>query len=115
MTGRTGERIAKAYLRLHGYLILDTNYHSRFGEIDIIAKKFETVVFVEVKTRGPNSIAAPAFAVDIYKQKKIIKTAQRYILYKHLDNCSFRFDVIELKTNGLHFNVNHIKNAFEGN
>lgn len=112
MTGKKGENKAVRYLRFHGYSILDRNFHSRFGEIDVIAKKKDTVVFVEVKARGNNPIATPGSAVDIFKQKKIIKTAQLYILYKHLDDCDLRFDVIELEKTGFRVNINHIKNAF---
>ena len=112
MNGKKAESLAALYLRMHGYRILDRNYNSRFGEIDIIAKYFNTVVFVEVKARGEGSLAAPACAVDVFKQKKIIKTAQLYILYKNLDGFDLRFDVLELTKQGRNTKINHIKNAF---
>ena len=113
MNGKKAESLAAFYLRMHGYQILDRNFHSRFGEIDIIAKRFKTIVFVEVKARGEGYLAEPGYAVDEYKQKKIIKTSQLYILYKKLDAFDIRFDVIEITKKGVHFGVNHIKNAFE--
>lgn len=113
MNGRAAEKLAAIYLRMHGYRILDTNFHSRFGEIDIIAKIFKTIVFVEVKARGENALAAPSYAVDEIKQKKILKTAQLYVYYKKLDGMDMRFDVIQITKNGMHSKIEHIKNAFE--
>lgn len=111
--GQTGENAAALYLRSKGYDILERNYHSRFGEIDIIACKDETVVFVEVKARGRNSLDTPAAAVDIYKQRKIIKTANFYIIKKQIADTDMRFDVIEIELYGAHCKINHIENAFD--
>lgn len=113
ISGRKGEALATIFLRLKGYKILNRNYHSRFGEIDIIAQKRKTVVFVEVKSRGRNSIASPSEWVDIYKQKRLIKTAQTYIVYKKIDDVDTRFDVIEVLKDGVRLKINHIINAFE--
>ena len=113
MTGRQGENLAALYLLMHGYRILDRNYHSRVGERDIVATRFNTLVFVEVKARGENAVSTPASAVDIYKQRKIIKTAQYYMFYKNIAECDVRFDVLELIKIGNHTKFNHIKNAFE--
>lgn len=112
MNGKRAEILAAWFLRLHGYRIADRNYHSRFGEIDIIAQKSDTIIFVEVKARGENSVAAPAFAVDVYKQRKIIKTAQFYLSHKNKTDCDIRFDVVEIFKNSGRLKLNHIKNAF---
>ncbi len=109
--GRFGENLATIYLVLHGYVILARNFHSRFGEIDIVARKKNCVVFVEVKARGENTFATPAAYVDAFKQKKIIKTAQYYILYNNLGELEMRFDVIEVRKKFIRL-VTHIKNAF---
>ena len=111
--GKKGEDAAAMYLRLKGYRILQRNFHSRYGEIDIIAFKNETVVFVEVKTRGKHPIDTPASAVDIFKQKKIIKTAYFYIMNKQLDDVDMRFDVIEVRACGFGCKITHRENAFE--
>ena len=111
--GQTGERAAALFLRSKGYDILQRNFHSRYGEIDIIAKKGETVSFVEVKTRGKNALDTPAASVDIFKRRKIIKTAQFYIINKQLINADFRFDVVEVELYGTHCKINHIENAFD--
>ncbi len=112
MNGKFSESLAALYLRMHGYQILDKNYFSRFGEIDIVAKKIKTIVFVEVKARGNNSLYEPAYAVDFYKQKKIVKTARIYLLNKNIEDVDVRFDVIELQKNGMHTKINHIIDAF---
>ena len=113
MNGKLCELRTCFYLLLRGYIILDRNYHSRFGEIDIIARKKDTVVFVEVKARGENAFYQPAFAVDVYKQRKIIKTAQFYLINKKYDDMDIRFDVVELFKKGKRIRINHIINAFE--
>lgn len=109
--GYRAETLACIYLLFHGYRIVRRNYHSRFGEIDIIAQKKNTTVFVEVKARSGKMLASPACAVDIYKQQKLIKTAYGYMSY--CDSDDFRFDVIEVTKQGLKISVNHIKDAFQ--
>lgn len=108
--GYRAETLACIYLVLHGYRIAERNFRSRFGEIDIVAKKGGTTVFVEVKARSGNMLAPPAQAVDAFKQQKLIKTAYRYMARGGDD---FRFDVIEVEKQRLRIAVRHIKNAFE--
>ena len=113
--GAIGEHKASLYLKNHGYKILERNFFAKTGEIDIIAQKDGIVAFVEVKTRMQEVYGKPAEAVNYYKQKNIIKTAQLYLM-----KCGFekecRFDVIEvyLKKNvfGYKAKINHIENAF---
>ena len=110
--GKNGERIAAVYLALKDYHIEQRNFHSRFGEIDLIAKKRGLTVFVEVKTRGKNALSAPAAAVDTYKQRKLSKTAEYYITRSGCYDDELRFDVVEIELYRLHFRIRHIKNAF---
>lgn len=113
--GIYGELIAARYLRRHGYEILKTNFHSRFGEIDLIAQKKETVVFVEVKTRDANSLERPASAVTPTKQQRIKKTAL-YYLFSMDKEVNVSFDVVEVLvfTKGIKkVKINHIISAFE--
>ena len=112
MNGKRAETLAVWFLRFRGYHILDRNYRSRFGEIDIIAQKSDSLIFVEVKARGENAVAPPASAVDVYKQKKIIKTAQFYILHENKTDCDISFDVVEIFKIKGRLKINHIKNAF---
>lgn len=112
--GKTGERLSARYLRDNGYDIIGANYHSRFGEIDIIAQNNKYIAFVEVKSRGEKSIATPREAVDFSKQGKIKKTALIY-LSKNKTELQPRFDVIEVifNDNEKPLSINHIENAFE--
>lgn len=109
--GKRGERTVKNYLRRRFYKILECNFHSKFGEIDIIAKRFGYLAFVEVKTRSENSFGEPSEYVDKIKQSKIIKTAYSYV-FRHPYNLSYRFDVAEVKNIKGKLKINYIKNAF---
>ena len=93
--GSFGEDFTVKYLRKQGYKILERNFHSRFGEIDIIASKKDVIAFVEVKTRGENAIYSPREAVDFHKQQKCIKTAQMYLVNNAVE-LQPRFDVSEI-------------------
>lgn len=107
--GNSGEITAKNYLEKNKYHILQMNYQNRKGEIDIIAKQKDTYIFIEVKKRETLTFGRPSEAVDFYKQQKIRKTAELYLLQNNLyDDVSVRFDVIEIVGNEL----NHIENCF---
>lgn len=112
--GRSGEERTQKYLLKNGYEILDTNFHSRWGEIDIVAKKGRIIAFVEVKARAVGSIVRPVEAVNKKKIEKLIKTAWVYI-QKNSIRLQPRFDICEVEyypdTQTLKI-VNYIKNAF---
>lgn len=113
-TGDIGESAAAAYLRKKGYEIIDKNFRSRYGEVDIIAGKGEIIAFVEVKTRNTNSIDRPAMWVDKRKQQRIIKTAVMYFKKTGVRKTP-RFDVIEVsidKNTSIIVDLNHIESAF---
>ena len=95
--GKWGERIAARYLKCKGYQVVACNYSSRYGEIDIIAKDTQYIVFVEVKTRGGSwgTVISPAEAVTWTKRKKMIQTALVY-LSKYPTKVQPRFDIIEI-------------------
>ncbi|HBN82095.1 MAG TPA: YraN family protein, partial [Ruminococcaceae bacterium] len=78
-SGKIGEAYVRRMLQEKGYRILESNFHSRYGEIDIIAEDGKYVVFVEVKTRAPGSLVRPLEAVTASKRKKIIRTALCYL------------------------------------
>lgn len=95
--GNIGEFIAVEYLKSLGYEILDTNYrYSRFGEIDIIAKKDMIYSFIEVKSRKDTKYGRPSEAVNFNKIKKIKKITNFYILQNKLFDEKISFDVIEI-------------------
>ena len=108
--GDFGEDLVEEYLRNKGYDILDRNFRKPFGEIDIIARIDEIVVFVEVKTRKNKDFANPSEAVTISKQQKIIKASQAYLMENALTDSIIRFDVAEvIRVDG---EINYIENAF---
>ena len=106
--GKIGEEKAIVFLKNNGYKILDKNFRTRFGEIDIIAEEKNDIVFIEVKTRTNYSFGVPQLAVDIKKQKKITKAALHYIKIKNISNKNFRFDVVAQ----INDKIELIKNAF---
>lgn len=112
-SGVLGENYAADFLKDTGYSIIGRNYHSRFGEIDIIAEDGKYIIFAEVKTRSAESMVNPFEAVTRSKQKKIIKTAMCY-LQKNVCCLQPRFDVIGITigSEGKVISVKYLKNAF---
>lgn len=113
ITGKIGEDIACQYLSKNNYKIIERNFNCRQGEIDIIAKDKNEIVFIEVKTRRNNSYGSPIDAITYYKQKHIIKSVQYYLYKEKLENSFVRIDVIEVYSKEEKYYVNHIKNAIE--
>ena len=107
-TGTQYEERAAEYLIAQNYQILERNYRIRSGEIDIIARDGTVMVFIEVKYRKNDESGNPLEAVDIRKQRKIIKVARYYLYQKKYGNVPCRFDVIGIC--GSH--IEHIKDAF---
>lgn len=96
--GNIGEDVAVEYLENMNYKIIQRNFLSRYGEIDIIAKdiKSNEIVFIEVKTRTNNNYGKPVDAINYQKVKHIYKTAQYYIKQNKLEQKYIRFDAIEV-------------------
>lgn len=107
--GRTGENIATRYLQNIGYEVIERNFSCRQGEIDIIAKDHNEIVFVEVKTRSNLLYGKPAEAVTQTKKNHIEKVAQYYLYIKKLEKEYIRIDVIEIYVNKNQYKINHIK------
>lgn len=111
-TGARGEAFAAAQLQARGCTILEQNYHSRYGEIDIIAQEGAYLLFVEVKTRRAYGLTGPLEAVTLPKQQRILKTAMCY-LQVHFFDLQPRFDVVAVTVapNGT-MTFEWVKNAF---
>lgn len=105
--GQEGEKQAVKYLKKHGYKILERNYKTHFGEVDVIARKGGVVAFIEVKTRLSDIFGTPSQAVNSARQRKYVQAAKFYFAGEILD-CTVRFDIIEIFRGQL----NHIENAF---
>ena len=115
--GRWGEKLAARYLRRRGYALLDANYRSRWGEIDLIAARGGFLVFVEVKLRKNDAYGAAREFVDAAKQQRIRMTAERWLQqHAEYDELQPRFDVIEIYApKGQHTllpRAQHLENAF---
>ncbi len=111
--GRNGEAAALSFLKTRGYHILETNWRVRQAEIDIIAKKKDTICFIEVKTRQSLSKGFPREAVTLLKQQKILTGATLYLQKNNLFDSKIRFDVIEVFKKDHHFDIQFIPHAFQ--
>ncbi len=110
--GKRGEDFAAECLIKKGYKILERNFHSRYGEIDIIAQNDDYIVFVEVKARQYNSMVSGREAVNFSKQRKIVKTSVLY-LQEHYFDLQPRYDVIEISLSKDRIcGIEHIESAF---
>ena len=109
--GTEGEQIAVEYLESQGYTVLARNFSWKTGEIDVVAKRNGYLVFVEVKARLTKRFGTPMDAVTLEKQKKIVRTAEYYMLKNKIFDADVRFDVIEVFAD----KVNHVENAFWAN
>jgi putative endonuclease len=130
-TGNLGEKIAEKFLKKKGYQILDKNYSNKFisgpqtGEIDIVAQKGDTISFIEVKTliskSAKNSRSwifyqngfSPEEKVNYQKQRKIIKTAEKWLIEKKIPlNSKWQIDVVSIKIdlNTKKAKIRHFKN-----
>ena len=108
--GNSGEQYCVDFLKQNGYEILEKNYHSPYGEIDIIAKQGKYLVFLEIKTRTKDSVDHAKWDISLSKQKKITKTAMCFLMnYNNLEIMEYRFDVIIVKNH----EINHFIDAFQ--
>lgn len=108
--GRVGEDLAASYLQKCGYRILQRNFRSKFGEIDIVAQDKNTLVFVEVKTRYSHEYGYPEEAVTTSKIRSIIKTAHYYKLKHTKTPGLMRIDVVAIDMLDNTKSIRHIKN-----
>ncbi len=111
--GLESESIAIKHLKRHGYKILEQNYRTKLGEIDIIAKDRESLVFVEVKARKSGRFGNPKWAVTLKKQRKISMVALYYLKVTRQSNAKARFDVVAISSAKESPQIEIIKNAFE--
>lgn len=112
--GSFGEALARDYLISKGYKILNMNFRNKFGEIDIICKKNNLLIFCEIKSRYSNSFGSPIESITCYKQKQIIKLSELYVISKKYYNFSVRYDIIEVIFNTITSShiINHVQDAF---
>ena len=112
-SGTLWEKTAESFLRSQGLELLQRNFYSRFGEIDLVMKDENTIVFIEVKYRKNNHHGSGAEAVTFHKQNKISRTAAWYLVKNpHRAEYVCRFDVISINPEKTGQDINWIKNAF---
>jgi putative endonuclease len=99
-TGRRGEDVAAAALEARGYVVVARRYRTRAGEIDIVARDGDTLVFVEVKARHGREFGDPAEAVTWRKQHRIVGMAADYLTRTGQHECPVRFDVVSVLLEG---------------
>ena len=112
--GTYGEQLATEYLKKNKHIILTNNFRIKKGEIDIISRVEDIIVFTEVKTRYNRLYGVPLEGVTFSKQNTI-KLIASYFIYKYsLYNCNVRFDVVEVNLNYYDegYRINHINDAF---
>jgi putative endonuclease len=95
--GASGERLAAGWLEARGYQIIAMNWHCAYGEADLIAERAEELIIVEVKARRGDALGAPEEAVTAAKRRKLIATAQTYLIEHGAEDRAFRIDVIAVQ------------------
>ena len=115
--GALGEEAAVKAIKKQGYKVIERNYRTKMGEIDIIAKDGEYTCFIEVRLRKNNDFGSPADTIDINKQRKIIRTAQYYAVTKKIYDTPMRFDAVLINADAkggklTNIKTEIIKNAF---
>lgn len=112
--GRAAEDAAERFFRQQGYVVMDRNVRMANGEIDLIARHGDTIVFVEVKARRTEEFGGAVYAIDRRKEKRLIRLASQYLAQHGLSQRPCRFDVIlcqgDSKTSD---QIQHIEHAFE--
>ncbi|KKU48395.1 MAG: hypothetical protein UX79_C0011G0007 [candidate division WWE3 bacterium GW2011_GWB1_47_11] len=92
--GKFGEEIARNFLRSKGYIPLYSNWYCRWGELDLVCKYYDTLVFVEVKYRTSLNHGAPYDAITSRKKKNLLRTINYFLLQHKLFDTSYRLDVV---------------------
>lgn len=110
--GRKSEKRAARYMESKGYRIIEMNYRCRFGEIDIIARSSDILVFCEVKARSNRTFGTALEGITGAKVRKIRKTAEYYLMTKKLKNIDCRFDAVTVDQSGSKTVIEIIPNAF---
>lgn len=111
--GTRGEDTATQYMEGMGYAILARNFRTRFGEIDIVARDGETIVFVEVKRRETGDHGGAVEFVNPAKMRKVVSAARLFAAKNRLSDHLIRFDVIAIEGNYGHERLRHHKGAFD--
>ena len=110
--GRAEEAVAE-WLAARGYEILERNYMTKVGEVDIIARQGECLCFVEVRSRSTDAMGSPALTVDARKQRQVIRAAMYFLSEKGVTNLVARFDVAAVTFGAAGPEIEYIPSAFD--
>ena len=112
--GSRGEDLAVKYLKKKGYKVIERNYRCQWGEIDLVARQGDTVIFVEIKARTSSDFGLPQDAVGRFKQEKLIQAARAYMAEHHLqETIPARFDVVAVQLTPSGPDIELIQDAFQ--
>ena len=111
--GKLGEELAVRELQRRGYVILERRYRTRHGEIDIVARDGETLVFVEVKARADAEFGTAADAITPAKQRRVVRMAEDYLARRRVGDRPCRFDVVAIMLDGRAQAVEVFPEAFD--
>ncbi len=105
--GAQGERIAAAYLSGRGHVVLAANYRTRYGEVDLVTRSGDSIVFVEVRTRRSLSFGTPEESVTDRKRARLVAAAQQYLQDHGLEHLPWRIDLVAILARGGGTKVTH--------
>jgi putative endonuclease len=111
--GQKGEDRAVSYLKGLKYQILERNYRCKLGEVDIIARDNDTLVFIEVRTRSSLAFGLPQESINRKKRHQLSKVALEFMIRRKLKNTSARFDIVAISLEPGRERVDLIRDAFE--
>jgi putative endonuclease len=111
--GNAAEAAAAGYLKARGYRLRARNFSCRYGELDLVMEKDQTLCFVEVRMRATAAWGDPSQTVMSSKQRRVVKTALRYLQANAVKDKMIRFDVVSVVGSGERARVEHIPNAFD--
>ena len=110
--GRYGEERAAIYLQDRGYQIIDRNWHSQTGEIDLVARERDQIVFIEVKTRNGSGYGHPFEAITQEKVARMRRLAAEWCSTKQINGGQVRLDAVSVLISGGRVSIEHLKEVF---
>ncbi|MBX2847887.1 MAG: YraN family protein [Acidiferrobacterales bacterium] len=110
--GDQAEKLAQKFLKNQGLKLHQTNYHCRYGEIDIVMQDDDYLVFVEVRYRKSTDFGGALESVDSHKQRKLRNSAEHYLIKNKINDTPCRFDILCVNGNLKQASIDWIQNAF---
>ncbi len=113
--GNRGEELARRFLADKGYAVLEVNYLCRRGEVDIVARSGDELVFVEVRTRSGNAFGSPEESITEGKARRLAEAAQTFLQERGMEEAAWRIDLVAVRVDSRgNAEISHLENAVEG-